>query len=417
MSRTSKYALQDEHRAQLKPWADRWISIAMSTKAMDDADRVAMRVAVRGLYEAAGLKPPPEHRIVFVPSPFVLRFAGGIAAAIWHIRRDATYAATRAATLAATYAATLDATYAATRDATLDATLAATRAATLDATYAATRAATLAATYAATYDDKWYIVNGDLAACVKSLLPDAMSFGLDCVRNAWRMWQGGNQWSAWAAFLSFFRHVAQLPLDYSKWLHWESAATHGGPRIMHPEFCMISDRPERLTVDDRNLPHAADGPFCRWRDGSALFAWHGVRVPAKYYLREHTAREILAEQNVEVRRAMIERYDEQHEKGAWLRDVGAKVLDTAIQPMRPGAPESINELLSIDIPDDPDGRMVGVRVIDPSTGRQYVLRVHPELRPMRNGRLVGRPQSMTVRNAIASTFGLHGEEYALEQES
>src|SRR5690606_216845 len=74
------YSLTDEHRAQLEPWARRWIANAMSTKAMDDVDRAATRAAVRGLYEAAGLRPPPDHRIVFVPSPFVAAFAAGFAA-------------------------------------------------------------------------------------------------------------------------------------------------------------------------------------------------------------------------------------------------------------------------------------------------------------------------------------------------
>ncbi len=49
------YSLTEEHRAQLKPWAYRWIANAMSTRPMDDADRAVMRIAVRGLYESARL--------------------------------------------------------------------------------------------------------------------------------------------------------------------------------------------------------------------------------------------------------------------------------------------------------------------------------------------------------------------------
>jgi hypothetical protein len=233
------------------------------------------------------------------------------------------------------------------------------------------------------------------------------------------MWQGGNQWSAWDSYLSFFRHVAKLDIDYSKYAHWESAAIHGGPRLMHPKFCMISDRPSVLMLDSENRPHNADGPFCQWRDGSCLFAWHGVRTPTKYYLRPHSAKEILAESNAEVRRAMMERYELQHGKGKFIEDAGARVIDSCIQPMRPGEPDAINELLEIDLPDDPEERMLAIRMVDPSTGRVYINRVDPNLRPLpkKDGDPFGNPQKLTARNALASTFGYTGEEYILQQES
>ena len=53
------YSLTDEHRAQLKPWAERWIANAMSTAAMTEEDREVCRDAVEGLYRAANLEPPP----------------------------------------------------------------------------------------------------------------------------------------------------------------------------------------------------------------------------------------------------------------------------------------------------------------------------------------------------------------------
>ncbi|MDE2472389.1 MAG: hypothetical protein KGL35_27580, partial [Bradyrhizobium sp.] len=132
-----KYQLTDEHRALLKPWADCWIANAMSTKPMEEADREAMRAAVEGLYRAANLTPPPRERIVFVPSPFVARFAAGFAAGIWY-RRDQTAPATADATDEATRDATRAAPYEATYEATYVATANATRDATADATYDAT---------------------------------------------------------------------------------------------------------------------------------------------------------------------------------------------------------------------------------------------------------------------------------------
>ena len=137
---TSKlYDFKDhpEHQKMLAPWRDRWIANAMSTKAMDDAERALCIEAVYGLYKAAKL-PAPKH-IVFVPSPFVLAFAGGFSSAIWHASRAGS--------------PTGVATEAATRDATRVATRAATGAATWVATAAATEAAKEAAPAEGAPDD------------------------------------------------------------------------------------------------------------------------------------------------------------------------------------------------------------------------------------------------------------------------
>jgi hypothetical protein len=77
-----KYKLKPEHEARFAEWRDKWIANAMSTEPMTENDREICRAAVIGMYSAAKL-PAPKH-IVFVPSPFVLAFAGGFSAAIWH---------------------------------------------------------------------------------------------------------------------------------------------------------------------------------------------------------------------------------------------------------------------------------------------------------------------------------------------
>ena len=306
-----KYSLTPEHRAQLKPWADRWIANAMSTKAMDDHDKTEMKKAIRGLYEAANLTPPPDDRIIFVPSPFVARFAGGFAAGVWWLRKNKK-PATRDATDDATDDATVTATYAATYDATRDATVTATYDATYAATYDATHDATYDATYAATDDamddlSKWVVVPGNIRSIAR-LFGDE-KFLMQCAVNAWRLYQGGNFWSGWTAYLSFFRHVAKIDLPiYDKFDHWEKATIHGSWRMMHAEFCIVSDRPELLTVDEQRRPHNATGPFCMWRDGSRLYSWHGIRVPAWCIEQKDkiTKETIIAEDNTEIRRAMCE---------------------------------------------------------------------------------------------------------------
>jgi hypothetical protein len=264
-----KYSFTDhpEHKEQLKPWADKWIANAMSTVGMTEIDREICRDAVRRLYAAANLTPPSPERIIFVPSPFVLRFAAGFAAEIWRKRAHATADC-------ASYAATVAATHASTENTT-----------------------------SATDFSTWYVYPGDMRQCADVL--GVGVGGLRSARNSYNSWQGGNQWSASDSCISFFRHVAKLPIDYTKWDAWETLSLHSGPRIVHEKFCIISDRPEILLVDDQNRPHCETGPFCRWRDGSALYSYHGARVPARWIEERATIdpAEIIAHENVEFRAA------------------------------------------------------------------------------------------------------------------
>ena len=88
-------------------------------------------------------------------------------------------------------------------------------------------------------------------------------------------------------------------------MHWEQAAIHGGFRVMHEEFCLVSDFPEIIQKDDQNRPHCENGPSHRWRDGWELYHWHGVRVPNHWIPNRATLdpTEVLRSANVEQRAA------------------------------------------------------------------------------------------------------------------
>jgi hypothetical protein len=236
-------------------------------------------------------------------------------------------------------------------------------------------------------------------------------FGLKCAENAANMWQGGNQWSGYDSYLSFFQHVAKLDLDYSKWAHWEMLSNHSGPRIMHPEFCMISDRPEVLLVDDRNRPHCETGPFCSWRDGSALYAVHGCRVPAWIIEQPEliTPALIEGEDNTEIRRIMVDIY-ERDDPGRYIVSVG-ELVDESID-----SHGEIRQLWRKNI--TADEPILRVRLINSTpewdgTHKVYWLRVHPECRPLLHPtkRDFGPPQKLTALNAVASTWGMTGAQY------
>ena len=379
-----------EEKVRLDEHAALWTKRILRTEPISVSD---ITKAIQDLYRVSGLKEP---RIVIVPSPLVMALAGGFSAAIWHLRKNtatntATYAATDAATRAATDAATRDATRAATAAATDDATRAATAAATRDATDDATRDATAAATGP---EDAWYRGVDARAMWRVAALFGPANLLIRCAAHTWRMWVGGNQWAAWGCYISSFRHIANIPLDYSKWEHYENAMIHGGQRIMHAEFCMISDRPSKLTVDTENRPHNADGPFCMWRDGTALYAWHGVRVPSRVILDDPaswTLDRILNEKNAEVRRVMLERFGGERLKAvATLRqqDDTGRLYEFSV-------PGDDTPYVFVDVENstpEPDGSF-----------KRYTLAVPPT--------------TQTCTEGVAWTFGLTPQEYVLSAQS
>jgi hypothetical protein len=243
--------------------------------------------------------------------------------------------------------------------------------------------------------DKWYSMAENQVEVARTLFGGGYLAGLICAQKASCMGNGGNQYSAWCAYLSFFHRVVELGLpEYEKWQHYEQAAIHSGPRVMHENFCIISDRPETLLVDNQNRPHCDTGPFCKWRDGSALYAVHGVRVPAWVIeTREKiTVDSIAEEDNAEVRRVMISRYGE----GRYLIDSGAKEISR----------DKTGTLYRKEIQNDEPLVMVRVENSTPEkdgTAKSYFLRVPPDIQ--------------TAKDAVAWTFGVDADEYTPEIET
>jgi hypothetical protein len=236
----------------------------------------------------------------------------------------------------------------------------------------------------------------------KSILEADALLGIKCSQLAYRMWQGGNQWSSWESFLTFFRYIAKLNIDYTKYDAWEQLALHSGPRVVHPEFCIISDRPDTLLVDDQNRPHCETGPFCRWRDGTALYAVHGVRIPV--YVIDNPQRititAIDSEKNAEVRRVMIDRYklfEDVSGAAAYIRDAGGRRVDHD---------ERYGTLWRREVSDDEAILMIEVVNSTPEQDgkfKRYWLRVPPETR--------------TAQEAVAWTFGVNASDYAPQIET
>ena len=294
------------------------------------------------------------------------------------------YNATRNATLNATRMVTRMATRNVTENATLNATYNATDNATWNATDNATRNATDNATYDATdYDTintaKSSMENNTMntneipndpveqakLACYMLAGPE----GLEWAKKWTEVYQGGAYWGSYVCYLTAMRDIIDLQLpEFEKFKYWEEAAIHGTFRVMGDDFCIVSDFPEVLKVDDQNRPHCQDGPSHRWRDGWSLYHWHGVHVPEEWIMKPGhlTAKMAITWENIEQRRAACEIL-------GWakiLKELNAKVIDTD------GDPE-IGELVEVNLPDI--GKEKFLRVLC-GTGREFALPVPPEMK-------------------------------------
>ena len=221
--------------------SDLWISRAMRTAPIEP-DKIIP--AIEGIYAAANLKKP---RVVIVPSPMVMAFAYGASAAIWYARKH-------------------------------------------PKTYAATDAAT----------------DGTDKIAASACYELAGDFGIQCATRWYDNYQGGNMWAGYDCYLTASRDILGLELtSHAAYAHWEQAAIHGGFRVMHEEFCMVSNFPEVILKDDQNRPHCENGPSHRWRDGWSLYHWHGTKVPSHWIEERATLDpvEVMKESNVELRAA------------------------------------------------------------------------------------------------------------------
>jgi len=363
-TKTKAYGGITEHEKRLmEEHAKVWIARALRTEPIEP-DKIIP--AIEGIYAAAGLKKP---RIVFVPSPLVMAFAYGVAAAIWHERKHPkidkrTFEQAKDDTICcATYAAyntACEATKAATCEATRDAARAVTAAAKLSAlNHTVTHAA-----YGSIF------INDEMSKSAKAVCHDlAGEFGFDCAMHWEYSCQPGGMRSHLECNLSAYHDILGLDLpEYKAYAHWEQAAIHGSLRVMHEEFCMVSDFPEIIRVDARNRPHCETGPSLRWRDGWSLYCWHGERIPAEWIEERNslTPAVALGQENLELRRTACDIL-------GWaniLDSLNAEIIDSDPDPQ-------IGTLVEVELPDLPEkAKFLRVKC---GTGREFAVGIPPHI--------------------------------------
>ena len=178
-------------------------------------------------------------------------------------------------------------------------------------------------------------------------------------------------------------------------------ARHAGWWWPFTDVVILTERPTALHRDAEGRLHHPDGPAIAYADGWSLYAVHGVRVPERVIQNAYTAADITAENNAEVRRVMLERYGE----ARYIEELGATPVDTS----------DWGTLYQVEQPEDEPLTMVAVWNSTPEpdgTFKRYWLPVHPECRPLLPNGELGNKQPLTALNAVASSFGLTGKDYA-----
>ena len=176
-------------------------------------------------------------------------------------------------------------------------------------------------------------------------------------------------WASCDCYLTAARDILGLRLpEHVSYAFWEQAAIHGGFRVMHEEFCLVSDFPEIIKVDAENRPHCENGPSHRWRDGWSLYHWHGVKIPAEWVEDKASlsAKTALTWGDIEQRRAACEIV-------GWekiLRELNARTIDKDADP-------EIGELVEVSIPGVGKERFLRVKC---GTKRQFALPVPPTMK-------------------------------------
>ena len=151
---------------------------------------------------------------------------------------------------------------------------------------------------------------------------------------------------------------------------------------------VFTERPAAIVCEDSGRLHALDRPALAYPDGWQFYVWRGTEVPADIIEgRERlTVERIEEEENVELRRAMIEVYGQER----FLLDSGAHAIHE----------DEFGTLYWLEVLDDEPLVMVKVRNSTPEPDgsfKIYFLRVPPRIE--------------TAREAVAWTFGLEASDY------
>lgn len=127
---------------------------------------------------------------------------------------------------------------------------------------------------------------------------DISNYGIKIDKNVYVYW-----YFDWFAYAEVF--APYLPfcgaIDYESYKNCHIV-------LPTETICFISENPISIKRDERKRLHCENGPALSYSGGFDLYRWHGLRVPKEAILNRNsiTREMILKEDNVEVRRSLVE---------------------------------------------------------------------------------------------------------------
>jgi hypothetical protein len=155
----------------------------------------------------------------------------------------------------------------------------------------------------------------------------------------------GQHEASWLSFYDYFSRECGLLEETKKIRSLIELSQTCGWIMPYQNICFASERHDICRLDDQGVIHSETGPAVHYPDGFAVYAWHGVRVPADWINHRDTLdpMEVLRVENVEQRAAgcqiigwprMAEKLDRRIIDGDPDSDIGA-----LIELTMPGLPE------------------------------------------------------------------------------
>jgi uncharacterized protein DUF6745 len=146
-------------------------------------------------------------------------------------------------------------------------------------------------------------------------------------------WFWGNLDIYWLSFYEYpkkYLGIKYNEQDVTRLNEWLELADNCGFFFPFDGICFVCDRPTVIRKDAETRLHCDFAPSVEFSDGWKLYYWHGISVPERAVLdiNSYQAKEILAERNGEVRRALMSLY-------GWERilpEVNAKLIDKHPDP-------------------------------------------------------------------------------------